>query len=63
MKNKNIYSNFNTIIIIFFFYQLDTQIIYFLIQLLLSSACFEHYCAHPQELKLYYYSIWYRHSL
>ena len=28
-----------------------------------SSTCFEHYHAHLQGVKLYYYSIWYRHSL
>jgi hypothetical protein len=40
--------------------QLDAQ---FLIQLLQSSTCtcFEQYLAHPQEVKLYYYNILYRH--
>jgi hypothetical protein len=28
-----------------------------------SSTCFEHQNAHLQEDKLYYHSIWYRHSL
>jgi len=28
-----------------------------------SSTCFEHQHAHLQEEKLYYHSIWYRHSL
>jgi len=28
-----------------------------------SSTCFEQHPAHPQEDKLYYYSLWYRHSL
>jgi hypothetical protein len=28
-----------------------------------SSTCFEHQHAHLQEDKLYYHSIWYRHSL
>jgi len=28
-----------------------------------SSTCFEQYLAHPQEDKLYYYSLWYHHSL
>jgi len=28
-----------------------------------SSTCFEHQQAHLQEDKLYYHSIWYRHSL
>jgi len=27
------------------------------------KLCFEQYHAHLQEDKLYYYSIWYRHSL
>ena len=35
-------------IIIVFFYQLDARI-FMLIHLLLSSICFEHYCAHLQE--------------
>jgi hypothetical protein len=37
---------------------------FFLIHLLQSSTvtCFEQYLAHPQEVKLYLYSIWYRHS-
>jgi len=28
--------------------------------MLQSSTCFEQYYAHPQEVKLYVYSIWYR---
>jgi len=32
------------------------------IYLLQSFACFEQYLAQPQEVKLYYYRIWYRHS-
>ena len=28
-----------------------------------SSTCFEKHPAHPQEDKLYYYSLWYRHPL
>ena len=27
-----------------------------------SSSCFEQHLAHPQEDKLYCYSLWYRHS-
>jgi len=27
-----------------------------------SSTCFEQHAAHPQEDKLYYYSLWYRHQ-
>jgi len=40
--------------------QLDAQI---LIHLLQSSTCtcFEQYLAHPQEVRLYLCSIWYRH--
>ena len=34
--------------------QLNTQILVFLISLLYSSTCFEHCCAHHQEVKLYY---------
>jgi len=40
--------------------KIDTQT--FLLHLLQSSTCFEQYLAHPQEVKLFYYSIWYRHS-
>ena len=29
--------------------------------MLQSSTCFEQYYAHPQEVKLHVYSIWYRH--
>jgi len=25
-------------------------------------TCFEHYCAHHQEVKIVLYSIWYRHT-
>jgi len=28
-----------------------------------SSTCFELHPAHPQDDKLYYYILWYRHSL
>ena len=28
--------------------------------MLQSSTCFEQYYAHPQEVKLYVYSVWYR---
>ena len=34
--------------------QLNAQILIFLISLLYSSTCFEHWCAHHQEVKLYY---------
>jgi len=33
--------------------QLDTQLFYFIIRLLLSSTCFEQRRAHHQEVKLY----------
>jgi len=36
---------------------------FILIRLLYSSTCFEHYYAHLQKDKLYYYSIWYRYCL
>ena len=39
------------------------QKFFIVIHLLYSSTCFEHYYAHLQEDKLYFYSIWYRHSL
>jgi len=28
-----------------------------------SLTCFEQHDAHPQEDKLYYHSLWYRHTL
>jgi len=31
--------------------------------MLQSSACFEQYYAHLQEVKLYVYSVWYLHSV
>ena len=43
--------------------QLDAQFVYFVIRLLQSSTCFEQLHVHHQEVKLYYYSIWYGHSL
>ena len=49
----NILLTVNPNIIIVFFFQLDAKILYFLIHLLHSSACFEHYYAHPQEVNLY----------
>jgi len=48
--------------VIVFFTNLMNKFFIFLIHLLHSSTCFEQYYAHPQEVKLYYYSIWYRHS-
>jgi len=30
--------------------------------LLYASTCFEHYCAHLQEVKIVLYSIWYHHT-
>jgi len=38
--------------------QLNAQIRVFLISLLYSSTCFEHCCAHHQEVKIVLYSIW-----
>ena len=35
----------------------------FIISLLQSSTCFEHYCVHHQEVKIVLYSIWYHHTL
>jgi len=35
----------------------------FIITLLYSSTCFEHYCAYHQEVKIVLHSIWYRHTL
>jgi len=34
----------------------------FIISLLYASTCFEHYCAHHQEVKIVLHSIWYRHT-
>jgi len=47
---------------LFISYQLNAQN-FFIHITLHSSKCFEQYYAHPQEVKLYVYSIWYRHSL
>jgi len=41
--------------------QLNTQI-FFIISLLYASTCFEHCCAHHQEVKIVLYSISYRHT-
>ena len=35
---------------------------FFIISLLYASTCFEHCCAHHQEVKIVLYSIWYRHT-
>ena len=35
----------------------------FIISLLYSSTCFEHCCAHHQEVKTVLYSIWYHHTV
>jgi hypothetical protein len=43
-------------------YQLDAQIPFIHITLQ-SSTYFEQYYAHHQEVKLYVYSLWYRHCL
>ena len=42
-------------------YQLDAQIALFI--QCYTSLSFEQYYAHPQEVKLCVYSIWYRHCL
>jgi len=46
-------------------YQLNAHFLYSITiyVTLQSSTCFEQYLANLQEDKLYYYSIWYRHSL
>ena len=43
--------------------ELDAQFLYFIIRLLQCSACFGQCRVHHQEVKLYKYSIWYRHCL
>ena len=48
IKKNYFYMSNNSI-----FYQLDAQILYFLIHLLHSSTRFEHYYAHPQEVSLF----------
>jgi len=30
---------------------------------IIASTCFEHYCAHHQEVKIVLYSTWYRHTV
>jgi len=50
----------------YFVYQLYCTIPLFINNMyitLKSSKCFEHQHDHLQEDKLYYHSIWYRHSL
>ena len=43
--------------------QLNAQILFFfIINLLYSSTCFEHCCAHHQEVKIVLYSNLYRHT-
>ena len=42
--------------------QLDAQILVFIISLLYTSTCFQHCCAHHQEVKILLYSIWYHHT-
>ena len=49
------------IMIVFLFINLMHKF-FILIHLLHSPTCFEHYCAHLQEDKLYEHSVWYRHS-
>jgi len=34
-----------------------------MIRLLYASTCFEHCCAHHQEVKIVLYSIWYHHTV
>jgi len=43
--------------------KLEAQFLYFIIRLLQSSTCFEQRHANHQDVKLYQYSILYRHSL
>jgi hypothetical protein len=45
---------------LFFFTNLMHEL-FILIHSFQSSTCLEHYCAHLQEDKLYWYSIWFRH--
>ena len=42
--------------------RLNAQNLVFIIRLLYSSTCFEHCCAHHQEVKIVLYSIWYHHT-
>ena len=51
-------------IMIYTLYQLPTYCTNSFIHIMLqSSTCFEQYYAHPQEVRLYVYSMWYRHCL
>jgi len=43
--------------------QRDARFLNFIIRLLQSSTCFEQHRARHQEVKLYWYSICYSHSL
>jgi len=37
--------------------QINAEILVFVISLLYASPCFEHYCAHHQEVKILLYNI------
>ena len=42
--------------------QLDAQNCCFTVSLFHASTCFEHCCAHHQEVRIILYSIWYHHT-
>jgi len=43
--------------------QLDAQNFCFTVNLFHACTCFEHYCAHHQEVKIALHSLWYHHTL
>jgi len=52
LEEVQITSLSSNVTVIAFFTNLMNKF-FILIQLLHPSTCFEHYCAHPQEVKLY----------
>ena len=42
--------------------QLDAKHFSFTISLFHASTCFEHYCAHHQEVRIVLYSLWHHHT-
>ena len=64
----NVFKNFDVLltvhlsIFISVINQLDAQNFCFTISLFHASTCFEHYCAHHQEVKIALHSLWYYHT-
>jgi hypothetical protein len=52
-SKEQITKNKQKLVLILVNVQIDAQILCFIISLLQSSTCFEHCCAHHQEVKFY----------